>query len=1124
MTMTPQQRTPSKDLGSWLQEGSKKMRASVQRRRSSSAITRALGRTKPHPHPREVILLPGHSENGLLLGAFCGPNNMFILREKVHLSSGWRTQERHLFLLSDSLIIAKSKSSSMKLKRQIRLNEMWLSTFLGEVSEKKHWPEDSFVLGWPTTSYVVTFSSSETKEKWLSTLRWHINEMKKDEYPRKISISVLYLDADEFMSSTTITVCNTDDADKVITQAAPQLGIPGLPSDHHLWVMSGKDESPYPLFGHEHPYGIAMNCLRELMAPPGGSNNNLLFGTEGTEDAGLEQFAQERLCQFIIKMKPQVPVDMRREATQKHCRRKKSLIDWALRRTGSTTLSSPASHSPLTPRKLFGHSLSSVCPNGNLPKPIMDMLLLLYEEGPNTRGIFRRSANAKTCKELKEKLISGDEVHMDGESVFVAAAVIMDFLRNIPDSILSSDLHRLWMEATEIEEPEYKIKLIKSLMEQLPEANFLLLQHVFAVLNHIGKSCEENQMTASNLALCIAPNMLWLPSVSDPEEDSKSTKKVALLVQFLIERYDLIFGQDAASLFSKHKKQESQSTDDLLGIHGQDSSDELEFASSDLDKSNTNLLNDEEDMFDESLLLEEKEDWDLFSEIAACYQSKTKMDMLDCYNNDQLIGSGTACFLSPSRDRCSSEPSVCLSSKHPVQNHEPVARQSSCDATMTHNHIDYINQLKQLQLESQKLINEEFSCTKNPPHAVWRSSRACTIMKERNLQKMNSSSRSSFSSLSSTTTSPSVSSLSSLDSAFSYCSESPVFSPNDVSSLPFMFGTSARLHTLSPEITRKKLREWHIPMTTLFGGNSCDLDSWEMQWERDCTVREADRANHQVPVHSDIQRECLDKDSKQNFHLQAQGKEIVKESRLNDFRAEDGPGDSHCMNKETSVKHIEIRRHESSNDEGLQRAKVTFFMSPKIMPVKSRTDQNPDIDYNSYISQSPNFQIPQTVFYGQNTPLILHSICRKQHPEVEKSCGSTQLKNVLNRGSTNESTSNKTSQDISAVAIENEGIKSERKLNDLQTEETTRVNAQNKRQNKTITSFSQSIRITLPSSVKNTVRDYFKHTDVKSSSSSQEVTAESHLAQNRTENCNFQGTEDSRKTKERDRLVEESFV
>lgn len=562
-------------------------------------------------------------------------------------------------------------------------------------------------------------------------------------------------------------------------------------------------------------------------------------------------------------------------------------------------------------------------------------------------------------------------------------------------------------------------------------------------------------------------------------------------------------------------------------IHGQDSSDDLEFASSDLDKSDPNLLKDEDVMFDESLLLEDKEDWDLFSEIAACYQSKTKMDISEGYNNDPIncIGSGSACFLSPARDRCSSEPSVCLSSRHPAQVHEPVARQSSCDATIIHNRIDYINQLKQLQLEGQKLLNEERgSNVKNTPHAYWRSTQTCTIMKERNPPKINGSSRSSFSSLSSTTTSPSISSLSSLDSTFSYCSESSVFSPSDVNSLPFMFGTSARLHTLSPEITKKKLREWHIPMNTLFGGNSCDLDSWEMQWEMDNTVRESDKANNEVPVHSDIPRICLDTESKQSFHFPEQAKEIVKESKFNHFTAEASPANGHCVPKETSVKHIEIRRQESSNDDGPQRTKVTFFMTPNIMSVKSISDQNLNSASNSSVSQSTKLQIPQTVFYGQNAPLVLHSVSRKQHPEVEKPCWQTQLKHVLNRGSPTETITNKTSKDLSAVAIDNEVINKEQKLKEPQTEETTKHDAHAKSHSKTMTSFSQSIRIILPSSVKNTVRDYFKHTDSKSSSTSQEVTEESNLIQNKTENCNFQGTEDSRETKEHSCVVDESFV
>jgi len=67
---------------------------------------------------------------------------------------------------------------------------------------------------------------------------------------------------------------------------------------------------------------------------------------------------------------------------------------------------------------------------------------------------------------------------------------------------------------------------LNSLVNQLPEANFILLRHLFGVLHHIEQNSGVNQMNAFNLALCIAPNMLWLPRPTGPEEESRSTKKV----------------------------------------------------------------------------------------------------------------------------------------------------------------------------------------------------------------------------------------------------------------------------------------------------------------------------------------------------------------------------------------------------------------------------------------------------------------------------------------------------------------------------------------------------------------------------------------------------------------------
>ncbi|MEJ1277520.1 hypothetical protein NN561_008438 [Cricetulus griseus] len=74
--------------------------------------------------------------------------------------------------------------------------------------------------------------------------------------------------------------------------------------------------------------------------------------------------------------------------------------------------------------KLFGHDLTAICEDGNLPTAILDILSFISEKGPITEGIFRTSGDIRAFRALKERLDSGIEVNLNNESVPVVASIL----------------------------------------------------------------------------------------------------------------------------------------------------------------------------------------------------------------------------------------------------------------------------------------------------------------------------------------------------------------------------------------------------------------------------------------------------------------------------------------------------------------------------------------------------------------------------------------------------------------------------------------------------------------------------------------------------------------------------
>ncbi|XP_066104024.1 T-cell activation Rho GTPase-activating protein [Saccopteryx bilineata] len=267
------------------------------------------------------------------------------------------------------------------------------------------------------------------------------------------------------------------------------------------------------------------------------NDNNMETLNEGQSEGDIKEHpllasseSEDSICQLI------------------EIKKRKKVLSWPflMRKLSSSSEFSGASE-PELKTSLFDQPLSIICGDDDtLPRPIQDILTILCLHGPSTEWIFRKAANERARKELKEELNAGGPVDLGSCPVHLLAAVFKDFLRSIPRKLLSCDLFEEWMAALEPRSEEDRIEALKQVAAQLPRPNLLLLKHLVSVLYLISKNCEVNKMDASNLAICVGPNMLTQESAQglSLEAQKDLNNKVKTLVEFLIENCIEIFGEN----------------------------------------------------------------------------------------------------------------------------------------------------------------------------------------------------------------------------------------------------------------------------------------------------------------------------------------------------------------------------------------------------------------------------------------------------------------------------------------------------------------------------------------------------------------------------------------------------
>uniref|UniRef100_A0A6A7FQI8 Rho GTPase-activating protein 20 n=1 Tax=Hirondellea gigas TaxID=1518452 RepID=A0A6A7FQI8_9CRUS len=375
-----------------------------------------------------------------------------------------------------------------------------------------------------------------TKDLWYNKLAQVIAE-EKESTPPSMTIQVSFYDTNTGADiCKTVSITSNTNARDCITLILDHLEMRDVDvTKFQLWVKSSQEDSPYPLIGHEFPFAIKYNSLRESIQDCDAEQCNNLYNSSDVK------------CQFILRQQRKVGLnglspENGGKKVSKKARKSPLRIKEVFKRSNSKgdTVDGPAS---APPGILFGHTLEKlIADTGAIPKPILEMLSELFQKGPFTVGIFRKSANVRLVKELREKLDSGCPTDLSSTNITAVAAILKEFLRSLPDALLCSDLYDAWLEIPQLPTDRDQISRTLLLCSRLPRANLLLLQHFLCVLHHIARRSSLNMMTPSNLAVCVGPSLLW-PADQSVAFCTETSKQAPSVMEFLIERFGEVFGE-----------------------------------------------------------------------------------------------------------------------------------------------------------------------------------------------------------------------------------------------------------------------------------------------------------------------------------------------------------------------------------------------------------------------------------------------------------------------------------------------------------------------------------------------------------------------------------------------------
>ncbi|KAL7980033.1 hypothetical protein Chor_001301 [Crotalus horridus] len=173
-------------------------------------------------------------------------------------------------------------------------------------------------------------------------------------------------------------------------------------------------------------------------------------------------------------------------------------------------------YDPELSSRQFGVELSRLTSEERIVPIVFEKLTSYIEmHALYTEGIYRKSGSTNKIKELRQGLDTDIErVNLDDYNIHVIASVFKQWLRDLPNPLMTFELYEEFLRAMVI--------------DQLSRTHLNSLERLIFHLVRIALQEDTNRMSANALAIVFAPCILRCPDTTDPLQSAQDVKLIVI--------------------------------------------------------------------------------------------------------------------------------------------------------------------------------------------------------------------------------------------------------------------------------------------------------------------------------------------------------------------------------------------------------------------------------------------------------------------------------------------------------------------------------------------------------------------------------------------------------------------